>query len=157
MNIFVIGDNADPVLSAQNQLDKHIVKMPLETAQLLCSVYEPGTAPYRRTHYNHPCARWVRASSANFDWLVCHGRALCEEYTYRYGKVHASRSVIEWCDDNKHLLTFSDDRMTGMYQAMPEEYRNSDVVVAYRAYYLGAKREIATWKVRNPPGWWQIA
>ena len=37
MNIFVLDES--PVTSAQMQCDKHIVKMPLETAQMLCSVW----------------------------------------------------------------------------------------------------------------------
>ena len=65
MNIFVL-DN-DPFKAAEYQCDKHVVKMVLETAQLLCSAHE--TAPYKRTHYNHPCAIWTRSSLSNYMWL----------------------------------------------------------------------------------------
>ena len=37
MNIFFLDEN--PTLSAQYHVDKHVVKMILETAQLLCSVH----------------------------------------------------------------------------------------------------------------------
>ena len=52
MNIFILSE--DPVDAAVAQLDKHIVKMPLETAQMLCAAYPVGVAPYKKTHYNHP-------------------------------------------------------------------------------------------------------
>ena len=84
MNIFVLDYN--PKRAAQMQCDKHVVKMPLETAQILCSAFEPGTAPYKRTHYNHPCSVWGRESKVNYKWLIEHGLALSDEYTYRYGK-----------------------------------------------------------------------
>ena len=70
MNIFVL--HKDPVVAAQMQCDKHVVKMLLESAQMLCSPFEPGSAPYRRSHYNHPCSKWARESSSNYQWLWDH-------------------------------------------------------------------------------------
>lgn len=154
MNIFIL-DN-DPEKAAQQQIDKHVVKMPLETAQLLCAAYEPGAAPYRRTHYNHPCAIWTRQSEENFEWLVVHGRALCDEYALRYGKRHKSGEVIEWACDNKNKLYFPYTGLLPFAQAMPEEYKNPDPVIAYRTYYRKGKSAIATWKhPAQPPTWWQ--
>ena len=43
MNIFVI--DKDPVVAAQNLCDKHVVKMILESAQMLCAPFENGEAP----------------------------------------------------------------------------------------------------------------
>ena len=156
MNIFVL--DRDPVLAAQMQCDKHVVKMVLETAQLLCSAFDAGDAPYRRTHHNHPCAIWTRASMGNYLWLVEHGLALADEYRHRYGKQHASEAVIHWCLAN-FILAHVDhsDELTPFAQAMPEEYRHPDPVAAYRAYYRGAKADIATWKpIRGRPDWWSV-
>lgn len=155
MNIFVLDE--DPVKSAQMQCDKHVVKMVLETAQLLCSVYDK--APYRRTHYNHPCAIWTRTSLANYKWLIEHGRALAEEYKLRYGKEHASKIVIEWCAvelrDNPPTFIQNSNVLTNFAQAMPENLRHKNAVVAYRTYYKKAKSEIAKWShVRQQPNWW---
>lgn len=91
MNIFVL--DYCPVKSAQMQCDRHVVKMPLETAQLLCSAYPNDNAPYKRTHYNHPCSIWARKSENNYLWPIEHGLALCLEYNFRYGKNHKSREV----------------------------------------------------------------
>lgn len=101
MNIFVLDE--DPVAAARMLCDQHVVKMTLETAQLLCSAHANGAAPYRRTHYDHPCAVWTRASTANYLWLCCHGQALADEYTYRFDREHASERVVRWALE--HMAT----------------------------------------------------
>jgi hypothetical protein len=154
MNIFVV--DKDPVTAAQQLCDRHVIKMVLETAQLLCSVFEPGSAPYKRTHFNHPCAIWTRQSEANFDWLVQHGIGLADEYTRRYGKIHGSRKVIEWAAENKSRLAFTENSLTPFAQAMPEKYKATNSVDSYRAYYLSEKSSFATWKSPAlPPSWWK--
>lgn len=149
MNIFVLDKN--PKLAAQYQCDKHVVKMILESAQLLCSPFDE--APYRRTHYNHPCAKWVRQSADNFQWLVQHALALCAEYTFRYSKRHKSQDVIEWCTVNATQLELPNAGLTEFAQAMPDECKNADVVAAYRDYYRTHKRDFAKWTLREIPGW----
>lgn len=153
MNIFVL--DLDPVKSAVCQCDEHVVKMVLESAQMLCSAFENGDAPYRRTHYNHPCSVWVRQSKDNFNWLVNHGLALADEYSRRFpNKVHKSRAVIEWCQQNVHLITFPTTGLTPFAQAMPDEYKlDNDPVSAYRAYYINEKK-FATWKYSSKPDWY---
>ena len=88
MNIFAL-DN-DVKVAAQWHVDKHVVKMPLETAQMLCTARhelgeKPESIPYKVAHKNHPCTIWCRTSSENYDWLCDLGMVLCKEYTYRYG------------------------------------------------------------------------
>lgn len=153
MNIFILDE--DPILAARDQCDKHVVKMVLESAQLLCSPFDSGTAPYKRTHYNHPCSKWAQASSENFDWLALHALALCEEYTYRYKKIHKSEKVINWCIENKFILSFANKSRTAFALAMPDKYKSGNAVESYRAYYSGEKATIAVWnKTRKPPLWW---
>ena len=85
MNIFAVDQ--DPKISAQQLCDKHVVKMILESAQMLCAVYDNGTAPYKRAFYNHPCTIWARETEQNYEWLLNHAYAMCQEYTRRDGKV----------------------------------------------------------------------
>lgn len=142
-------------MAAQYQCDKHVVKMTLESAQLLCSMYNDGEAPYRRTHYNHPCSVWARSSISNWSWLLAHGNALSAEYTYRYGKVHKCQAVFDWLTNNKPIMV--DVGQTVFAQAMPDVYKNTDPVLAYRAYYLGDKSKIAQWnKARAKPEWYNV-
>lgn len=151
MNIFVL-DNC-PEFAAKYQCDKHVVKMVLETAQLLCSAHE--TAPYKRTHYNHPCAIWTRSSMSNYDWLVRHGLALAREYTFRYNKIHKSTEVIEWAWQNKPNIL--DLGLLPFAQAMPDQYKNpNDAVSAYRNYYMNEKARIATWTKTETPYWYVV-
>ncbi len=154
MNIFVL--DKDPRQAAEDQCDRHVTKMVLESAQLLCSAFPQGEAPYKRTHYNHPCSVWTRESAGNYLWLIEHGLALADEYRYRYGRTHKSEEVIRWCDLNWSRTSIPHDDRTPFVQAMPDQFRQHDTVEAYRAYYLGSKSRFAQWsKTRPAPYWWQ--
>jgi len=161
MNIFFLDEN--PTLSAQYHVDKHVVKMILETAQLLCSVhhvtdqlptnYRRSTveAPYKLSHKNHPCAVWARQSLSNYLYLCELGLELGKEYTHRYGKRHKSIDVINWCIINKPNIP--DIGFTTPAMAMPDEFKVDSVVESYRNYYMGAKSDLASWKNREKPFW----
>jgi hypothetical protein len=162
MNIFVLDEC--PIKAAQMQCDKHVVKMILETAQLLCSIFPNGEAPYKRTHYNHPCAKWTREKAQNYYWLIVHGQALCEEYAHRYGKYHKSQYVIDWCRKNIKFEMFPVEEYGGwddniddhspFPKCMPDDCKVEDVVQSYRNYYSKHKRHIAKWTKRKQPAWW---
>lgn len=151
MNIFALDKS--PYLSAIWQHDKHVVKMILESAQLLCSAYDTEDAPpYKRTHYNHPCSVWVRASRKNYEWLIFHAMALSCEYSYRYDKTHKSQNVIMWCAKNIDLIKFTGTGPTELPMAMPDKYKTMDVVTSYRNYYINEKLNKNTgWKRRKIP------
>jgi Pyrimidine dimer DNA glycosylase len=155
MNIFALSNDVRE--AAKWHLDKHIVKMPLETAQLLCTALletkSVDTTPYKMTHLNHPCSKWARASKANYQWLCSLGIELCTEYTYRYNKRHKCQDVIEWAQSQQ--LNVDKQDMTPFAQAMPDDFKKEDGVEAYRSYYIGAKSHIASWKNRTKPEWWE--
>lgn len=94
MNIFATSECA--IESAKALDDKRVVKMVLESAQMLCTAINElgGSAPYKSTHKNHPSNVWVRKSRANFFWLHRHFIALCNEYTARYNKTHKCSQYI---------------------------------------------------------------
>jgi hypothetical protein len=157
MNIFFL--HLIPEICAQMHLDKHVIKMILETAQLLssahhmtnCSVYTPK---YKLTHPKHPSSIWTRESVENYNWLAQLGIELCREYTYRYEKVHKSQIELELLlinIPNLPSLPFTPPR-----QAMPEIYKSQDcdqtnriienTIQSYRAYYFFGKFKILSWK-----------
>ena len=156
MNIFVL--HRDPVVAAQMQCDRHVVKMVLESAQMLCTVVNVlgGEARYKTAHVNHPCSVWARATLGNFLWLYDHGMALAKEYTERYGKRHKSEEVIQDCIEQRvEGLPLYDLTRTPHPLCMPDEYKTDDVVQSYRAFYLGDKVRFAQWnKTRTAPDWW---
>jgi hypothetical protein len=154
MNIFVL--DLDPVLNAQYHVDKHIVKMPLESGLLLCSAHhiagtDESIIPYKLTHKSHPCSKWTRQSIYNYIWLCKLGMELCLEYTYRYGKIHACQKVVEWATNN--LPDISETKMTPFALAMLDECKCVCPVQSYRNYYNGAKTHLFSWTKREVPYW----
>jgi hypothetical protein len=136
--------------------------MILESAQMLCTTHHvcPTDAErpekfYKATHKNHPSTIWVRENTSNYNWMTKHALSLCEEYTHRYGKVHASQSIIEWCANN--IPDIPETEMTKMPQCMPDEFRDNDSVTAYRHFYNVAKRNSfkCVWTNRDEPKWWK--
>lgn len=155
MNIFVLSE--DPIEAAVMQCDQHVVKMPLESAQILCTAFENGSAPYRWTHYQHPCGLWTRSSRENFHWLFTHALALAEEYHFRYGKDHKSREVILWCRDHVDEVVFPAQGLTPFALAMPEHCKCGDAVASYRNFYLQEKSRFAKWNHGRPmPDWYHL-
>jgi len=169
MNIFVT-DHC-PIQSARNLPDKHIVKMPLETCQMLAIIYsdwyygvgklykKDGT-PYatkRGAFRNHPCTQWAAANQYNLAWLIRHGYALCTEYALRYDKEHTCFNVIEQAERIYHKcfdepLSVASRKVTEFTRAMPEYIKfdtTIDTITAYKQY-LNTKPWLATNYLRLP-------
>lgn len=156
MNIFVLDE--DPIECAKLHCDKHVVKMILETAQLLCTaIYEftdgELVPPYKPTHKNHPCTLWVRESIENFMWTADLGMQLVAEYKHRYGKDHKSAQVIKWCLEN--CPRFPHVPMTTRPLCMPEECKQGDnTVTSYINYYILKSFDIdMRYTNRETPEW----
>jgi hypothetical protein len=164
--------------AAQALVDKHVVKMILESAQLLSTAHRvldgkmvEGKSPkgrkqkywhlpdarqdviYMATHINHPSAVWCRQSVRNYDWLVDHMFALMREYTHRYGKTHKCYGEISYMlQSPPHNL--KDWDWTEMPSCMAEEYIISkDPLTNYRNYYRIGKLNLHKWTNRQPPEW----
>ena len=171
MNIFVT--DSCPIQSARNLPDKHIVKMPLETCQMLAIIYSDwyygvgklyksdGT-PYRTAHgafRNHPCTQWAAANQYNLAWLIRHGYALCDEYTQRYGKVHTCLDVISQAERIFHRsfshinsLSQASRKVRNFTRAMPDDLKYNtriNTIEAYK-YYLNTKPWLAHNYLRIP-------
>jgi len=145
MNIFYL--HRDPKKAARYQYNKHVVKMILESAQMLCTAHheimgDDADVPYKRAHVNHPSTIWARQSAENYTWLFDHMVELGKEYTRRYGKTHLTITKcflplyripvgLEWSG------------FTQPPQAMPDEYKDPCSVQAYWNYYIGEKFNIA--------------
>ena len=177
MNIFYI--ETDPYDAAQSMVDKHVVKMILETAQLLSTAHrlldgeeyvgqsqsgrkakrwrlpdEREDILYSATHINHPSAMWCRQSNNNYNWLYYHFSGLLNEYTHRYGKTHK-------CADPKFRqmlcalpTNIPVGYLTPVTLAMPDEYKvGVDSLASYRNYYKQGKTHLHKWTKRQPPVW----
>lgn len=157
MNIFAVHDH--PLIAARMLCDKHIVKMPTETAQMLSAVWcdvseRPALAyPPNKKVRNHICTRWVAASTENYAWLVAHGREMVEEHGRRYPQSPLHRALVV-LDSLRHPpATVPSGPLAPFAQAMPPQYRGPDAIDAYRAYYIGEKLYMARWKTGQKPYW----
>jgi len=161
MNIFYFYDC--PIASAKAQPDKMLVKMPLETAQMLCTAhreldgdeYADKVGLYKKAYWNHPCTIWARAGVINYVWLYKHFLALGEEYKYRYGREHGSitklKNALEPHPDNID----PNPKMTPVAQAMPDKYKRLyDPIQAYRDYCINEKHYAKWERGRDKPAWW---
>jgi hypothetical protein len=142
MNIFYL--HKDPAKAATFFYNKHVVKMILESAQLLCTAHvisdgENTDIPYKVTHKNHPSAIWARESTSNYIWLYDHMIALGNEYTKRYGRTHLT--IIK-CSKvlSKSPRNITKTELTPMPQCMPDQYKvQGNSVEAYWNYYEAEK------------------
>jgi len=161
MNIFFLSFCAKQ--AAEYHCDKHVVKMIIESAQMLyCAhwVLNPENLPegaYKKAHVNHPCSIWVRQSLSNYQWLCELGWWLCKEYQYRYGsdKTHKTESHIRWLTENPPT-SLRDVGITKLPLAMPDQYKCKIPVEAYRRFYQGSKldaRGIVKYTRRKWPEW----
>lgn len=174
MNIFVIDEC--PVLSAAELPDKHIVKMPLETCQMISVIYSKwyhnwGTIPKKDgTPYNtdkgafrnHPCTVWAAEKYDNLAWLIRHGYALCNEYRHRYKKTHSCLDALYIAEDifmqktNETIGIYKN--VTSFVRAMPDEFKLDTSIDTFEAYkrYISSKTWVKDNYLRMPqrrPSW----
>jgi len=159
MNIFYL--DKDPVIAAQMSCDRHVVKMILESAQMLSTAhrvcdgdeYADKMGLYKLSHKNHPSSIWVRSSNQHYKWLYDHFIALCKEYNARYMKHHATERLIYSLEKQPQFMPvggFKDPP-----QCMPDYCKNEDTVIAYQTYYILEKSSFAKWNHSKIPYWWK--
>ncbi len=156
MNIFYL--DREPRLAAQYHTDKHVIKMILESAQLLCTAVNvkagKQVSPYKTTHVNHPCSIWARQSLPNATWLYQLMIELDREYYHRYGKHHLSVEKLQDTDILGLMFTYIPvGEFTELPLAMPDEFKVADRVESYRNYYRNAKQHLHNWTNRGTPAW----
>ena len=160
-------------------VDRHVVKMILETAQLLSTAHrlldgeeyvgqsksgrkakrwrlpdDRENVLYSATHINHPSAVWCRQTNNNYIWLFCHLVGLCKEYTHRYGKIHK----IQQNDRFVRMLAslprnIPVGHLTPVTPAMPDEYKVESDIESYRNYYKHGKTHLHKYTKREMPSW----
>ena len=177
MNIFYLHE--DPIQNAKWHIDKHIVKMPIEYAQLMSTAHrlldgemylgktaigrnikrwklydEREDILYKASHINHPSAIWVRESIENYFQMYKLYMAVLAEFTYRYGKIHgSSKPSIELIRPPSNIPMV---KGTQLPQCMPEMCKvRFNPILAYRNYYIVEKNSFASWKNREIPEWFQ--
>ncbi len=128
MNTFILSYDAEE--AARYHCNKHVVKMILESAQMLCTahwlhllkskekelsnfkrikdaqswLYENTDKelqpPYKMTHTRHPCTLWTSNNVANYSWQLRLLENLLLEFKRRYGKIHKTQDHLKWLKKN---------------------------------------------------------
>lgn len=137
------------MLAAEYSADRHVLSGCREMTIMLKYVGQPP----KRGYYHHRCSKWIRLSRANFDWAIDHALALCREYTYRYGKIHANQQVIEEIASQE--FEFPYEEMTKFALAVADDCldRRVGAIDAYRDYYVTHKNHLLTYTRREVPYW----
>lgn len=181
MNIFVL--NESPVLAAQEQCDKHVVKMIVESAQMLSTAHrmldgqvsrQPSKSGktmikyydhptldstlYKAVHHHHPCTVWTMESVCNYIWHYKHFVALCDEYMYRYGKRHLTDTLL------RSILMTPPVRIPRVERTPFKLAMGSNPecmldcpVESYRAFYHTKQDRFSmTWTSRPVPSWFEV-
>lgn len=148
MNIFVLDNNINKC--AEYHCDKHVVKMILEYAQMLSTTLRLSGEElgYKATHINHPCNIWVRESLSNWLYLKNLLVLLNDQYRSRYDKDvnHKSFDMVMALPEPK----IEDKGLTPFVTCMPDEYKVECPIQSYRNFYVGDKKDFATWKNTTP-------
>lgn len=158
MNIFFLSRKARRC--ARWHCDKHVVKMILESTQMLYTAnHENGghehilsDAPicvstgrhgYKSHAKNHPCTKWVRESLAHYNWLLDLAFELVREHMFRFAPkaIHACNEHLLWLKANPPSGLLTNSWLRDPPTAMPDEFRIGDSIRSYIAYYNGSKRE----------------
>ena len=154
MNIFYL--HKDPREAAKLQYNKHVVKMILESAQMLCTAHhcygdkwQKENVPYKQAHLNHPSTVWARRSKATYMWLFKHMMGLGYEYWLRYGKQHLSISKCSMFL-SKPPVHIQGEEFVQPPQAMPDEYKDPCSIQAYWNYYIGEKHVVVNLNKEKP-------
>lgn len=159
MNIFVC--NEDPVLAAWSLDDKRVIKMILESAQMLSTAVWinlsqkrqiPGL--YQPAYLSHPCTKWASLTSGNFNWLYAHADALCNVYELTYERMHSSRQIIEACKLSSYLIPRG--KLTEFCNCTPyKSLKDTRGIVEKYQIYLNDKWKndirTPTWRKRIAP------
>ena len=135
MNIFFLDEN--PYQAVQLLCDKHVVKMTLETAQLLCTRFRlngvQSDSLYKPTHIHHPCQLCL-TNPDNFIWLAHYFKAILDEYTFRYHKIHKCTKIYDLFVKNLITNTYDKTKLT-FPKCMPDEFKTDSVIDSYKNYY----------------------
>ena len=156
MNIFHL--HKDPKICAEYHCDKHVVKMILETAQMLSTAYRRNFGDnddlYKTAYPKHPMTIWVGDSGGNFSWTMKLFEQLLNQYKIRYKKVHKTTRIFNLLNNNYKYWNELTGDFTDPPLCMPDDCKTDNVIDAYHNYYIHYKKDFATWKNRNTPGWY---
>ena len=167
------------------QCDKHICKMIIESGQMLSTAHRvlDGTSYfgssmsglttvkryshpdpefdrllYKVVHINHPSTVWTRENSANYNWHYRHFCALCDEFTYRYNKIHCTDNLLRGILSNLPVnISYAEETSKAPLAMFDECKISDDTVECYRTFYMTKQDSFnVRWTKRTVPSWFRF-
>jgi hypothetical protein len=159
MQLFIL--DYEPCVSAQMMSDCHIIKMCLETAQILSSVrfnkgFEHNEIIPKPYNTKHPVITAID-NQEKINWLLDYNRAIHSEYVYRFNKHHAYFKLIEFYEhlrDNS-IKYYDKSKLNFARDFKDFTTTKTDLIESFREYYKMKKSIIKRWKYtkRSEPEW----
>lgn len=161
MNRFLIERNPQSI--AESLCDQHIVKMPLEEAQMLCTALWHHNSEfafennlYKPVHQKHPCTLWCMETRANFKFAFMLYWCMLLEYKVRYRRMHGARKPFHAI--MRGMNHIPKGKITKHPQCFGQQYESIKTdedypINAYRDFYKLDKLSFARWKHSRKPYW----
>lgn len=165
MNLFVLSKN--PRQAAAENCDKHVCKIILEAADMMCLAHwhygfpDIAAAPQilresrvitnrrgvqrRIWHYrpqsqaNNHVSIWVRTSLANYRWTGQHALALCDEYELRYADNLIKKKLS--CHNTRPIIEWLVDNEPPISMVTSTPFRQAVAEDCYNADVVQAYRD----------------
>lgn len=162
VNFFYLDKN--PSKCAKYYCDKHVLKIPIEIAQILSKIHHvlKTKIDYEKIYANSKVVKeslgpyvWSLMSLDNYIWTCDLGLELINEYKFRFGKTsHKTELILFYLKENlppiKNLGT-TPFIMTNKYDMF--QYISSNTITNARYNYAEMKCSNDKWTKRTKPKW----
>ena len=162
VNFFYLDKDVEK--TAKYYCDKHVVKIPIEIAQILSKIHHilKTKIDYQKIYQNSKVVSetlgpyvWSLSSLENYIWTCNLGLELIKEYKHRFNKTyHKTEEVLQYLLDNlppiekRGITPFI---MTNKYDMF--QYISKDPVKNARYNYAEMKCVDDKWTKRKKPNW----
>lgn len=113
-------------------------------------------------------SKWCRKCKEHFDYVKRYMDILCQEYEYRFCKVHGMQKFIEWLEFDAPKLNIPEGRLSKItleWKVLNPRYRRKNIVEGYKLQYKAVlqndginmndftKRDIPEWLLVKEDNW----
>jgi len=162
VNFFYLDEN--PKKCAKYYCNKHVVKIPIEIAQILSKIHyiTESNIDYSKIYKNSTVIKntigpycWAKESLDNYLWANKLGLELINEYKLRYKKTqHKTESILQYLYENPpNIPNIGKTRFIGTNKYDMFQYISKNPVICARYNYAEMKCTNDKWNMDNIPNW----
>jgi hypothetical protein len=164
VNFFYL--DKDPKKCAKYYCNKHILKIPIEIAQILSKIhYELNSKiDYSKIYKNSSVVKntlgpycWIKESLDNYFWASKLGLELINEYKIRYNKTeHKTESILQYLYKNPpNLPKVKGTKFKGTNKYDMFQFVSDDPIICAQYNYAEMKCINDKWNEDGPPDWFK--